>query len=65
MLGVGRNRTPRARLKAHLLGEITIEVVLDGKEKKNIDRGRGVVLFLLFFIDGQIIRFMIVTIFSY
>jgi hypothetical protein len=34
MLGVGRNRTPRARLKARLLGEITIKVVLDGEEKK-------------------------------
>jgi hypothetical protein len=33
VLGVDRTRTPESRLKAHLLGEITIEVVLDGEEK--------------------------------
>jgi hypothetical protein len=33
VLGVNRKRTSRARLKARLLGEITIEVVLDGTEK--------------------------------
>lgn len=34
VLGVGRKRTLRTRLKARLLGEITIEVVLDGERKK-------------------------------
>jgi hypothetical protein len=34
MLGVGRKRTRSNRLKALLLGEIAIEVVLDGKKKK-------------------------------
>jgi hypothetical protein len=32
--GVGCKRIWRTHLKALLLGEITIEVVLDGKEKK-------------------------------
>jgi len=33
MLGVGRKRTRSTRLKARLLEEIAIEVVLDGKKK--------------------------------
>jgi hypothetical protein len=45
VLGVGRNRTPRARLKARLLGEIAIEVVLDGKEKKRMKERGGAPFF--------------------
>lgn len=32
---------PRARLKALLLGEITIEVILDGEEKKGAKEWGG------------------------
>jgi len=48
VLGVGRKRTRSTRLKALLLGEIPSKKSSLMENKKNVDGGRGVVVFFLF-----------------